>query len=80
MYCLQKGLAVVAISSNSVVTHPQVCVFLCDSFSSVQMSMLVVVNEVSTRLFFCYFGRMGRSSWQKMPKCSSTRFLTCMMR
>lgn len=26
---LQKGLAVVAISSNSVVTHPQVCV--CDS-------------------------------------------------
>lgn len=62
VWFLQKGLAVVAISSNSVVTHPQVCV--CDSL------MLVLIVEIR---FFMRFFFLDFTGWARVHgrRCKS---------
>lgn len=76
-YCIgmQKGLAVVAISSNSVVTHPQV---LITALFEIRAIMKLLSGLICSK-WNC-FCRMGQCSWQKRLKCLITHFPIYMMR
>jgi hypothetical protein len=71
---LQKGLAVVAISSNSVATHPQV---LINPILSDQSCVEVVVWFTQNVIVL---HRMDQSWWQRTPKYLITLSLIYMMR
>lgn len=71
---LQKGLAVVAISSNSVVTHPQVEILY--NLWSLDFVRLLCDFVVS----FSIFHRMDLNSWLKMLSSSNILSLIFMMR
>lgn len=82
---LQKGLAVVAISSNSVATHPQV------PYQGLLLSFILPLGILDKRIELCeswsmidwagiYRRRMDQSSWRKKLKLSVTPSPTFMMR
>lgn len=71
---LQKGLAVVAISSNSVVTHPQVQMLY--NLSSIDFVRPLCDYFVS----FSIFHRMDPNSWLKKLRSSNILSRIFMMR